>query len=428
MKRLLMIVGIVPLLAAAQGKGISFLHDMNWGGIKQKAVAEHKYIFVDCYASWCGPCKMMDNEVYDQDTVGKFMNDRFLSIKVQMDSTSNDIEEIRNWYGMSKEIERQYNVDAYPSFLFFSPDGQIVHKDVGGRATAAFLKMAAAALDPQQQDYRLLLTDDPADTNYARKGSLALMAMQIGLDSIGRRLAKDFFAKYLERIPEEQLWTKDNIELINEYIASIKYQSRLFRLFYKDRKEIDSIMDREGYSKRPIYYTITHQELGPLLKTSVENGREPDWKAITKQISKEYDRYLVAEVMLASRVNFYHDKKDWKQYATYTILSCEFYHDKFTNDPLYLNNRAFEIFKYSKDKRQLEKALYWADRAIAMHTASNDDQAELIDTRANLLYKLGRPQEALATEQKSLSLAPDAKDLQQNLEKMKLGLPTWKIY
>ena len=25
----------------------------------EKAKIENKYVFVDCYTSWCGPCKMM---------------------------------------------------------------------------------------------------------------------------------------------------------------------------------------------------------------------------------------------------------------------------------------------------------------------------------------------------------------------------------
>jgi thiol:disulfide interchange protein len=44
-------------------KGINFENNLSWEQVKEKAKAENKYIFVDCYATWCGPCKAMDKEV-----------------------------------------------------------------------------------------------------------------------------------------------------------------------------------------------------------------------------------------------------------------------------------------------------------------------------------------------------------------------------
>ena len=44
-------------------KGIHFVNGLSWQEVLQKAKAENKYIFVDCYATWCGPCKAMDKEV-----------------------------------------------------------------------------------------------------------------------------------------------------------------------------------------------------------------------------------------------------------------------------------------------------------------------------------------------------------------------------
>ena len=50
---------------------------------------------------------------------------------------------------------------------------------------------------------------------------------------------------------------------------------------------------------------------------------------------------------------------------------------------------------------------------------------EAMDTKANLLYKLGKKNEGLQLEKESYGLAAKDDDIRKNYEKMKRGLPTW---
>src|SRR5690242_11809402 len=95
--------------------GIKWVEGSSWQQVKEKAKKENKYIFVDCYATWCKPCKKMDKEVYIVDSVGAYLNERFISVKLQMDVTQNDNEAVRNWRNTAREIEKQYRISAYPS-------------------------------------------------------------------------------------------------------------------------------------------------------------------------------------------------------------------------------------------------------------------------------------------------------------------------
>ena len=84
-----------------------------------KAKGEGKMVFVDCYTSWCGPCKIMAKEVLPLKEVGDFLNERFVCVKYDMEQ------------GEGPEIAKKYRVDAYPTFLLLNADGSLINSIVG---------------------------------------------------------------------------------------------------------------------------------------------------------------------------------------------------------------------------------------------------------------------------------------------------------
>ncbi len=94
-----------------------------------KAKAENKLIFLDCYTQWCGPCKKMSKEVFPQEEVGKFMNPKFVSIKIDMESE----------YGAP--LAKKLQIQAYPTFVIFNADAQEVSRFLGYHATDDFIRV-----------------------------------------------------------------------------------------------------------------------------------------------------------------------------------------------------------------------------------------------------------------------------------------------
>ena len=109
------------LQVRAQDKGIAFLPE---GTLFKDAVAKAqqtgKMIFLDCYTSWCGPCKMMANTVFPQEKVGAYMNPRFVSIKIDMEK------------GEGVELTKKLQISAFPTFIFFNSNGEEIGRFLGG--------------------------------------------------------------------------------------------------------------------------------------------------------------------------------------------------------------------------------------------------------------------------------------------------------
>jgi len=103
------IITIVTLLFSllAFSQGIQFEHG-TWKEVPQKAQQTDKPIFIDVYTSWCGPCKMMSQNVFPLVEVGKAYNVNFICYQVDAEK------------GDGIEISKKYGVRAFPTYLFLN--------------------------------------------------------------------------------------------------------------------------------------------------------------------------------------------------------------------------------------------------------------------------------------------------------------------
>jgi thioredoxin 1 len=86
---------------------------------RKKAADQDQMLFVDVYATWCGPCKIMDREVYANLAVGEYMNSKF--VNVRMDGETD--------YGRKYAAEQK--LEGYPSMYIFSPQGDPLSRLIG---------------------------------------------------------------------------------------------------------------------------------------------------------------------------------------------------------------------------------------------------------------------------------------------------------
>lgn len=125
-------------LAQAQSGGIQF-EKTKWKQVLDKAKKEKKMIFLDCYTSWCDPCKWMEKNVYNNDTVADFYNSSFICVKIDMEKDEG--------FGLAKN----YNISTYPTMLYLNAAGEMLHRTCGLAIAKDFIENGRNTLDPQKQ-------------------------------------------------------------------------------------------------------------------------------------------------------------------------------------------------------------------------------------------------------------------------------------
>ena len=93
---------------------------MEWNSMftvaQAKAINQNKLILIDFVADWCGPCKMMDKEMWSKPEAAE-LTANLIPLKVDIDR--------------SPDLKAQYNITSIPRVLIVTPWGDIVWDETG---------------------------------------------------------------------------------------------------------------------------------------------------------------------------------------------------------------------------------------------------------------------------------------------------------
>ncbi len=128
-KTLSLIVALCCTCLSAFAQGMNFEPEgTTLEQASAKAKTENKLIFLDCFTTWCGPCKKMAKDVFPQEKVGEYMNAKFINLKIDMESA----------YGAP--LAKKLQIQAYPTFVIFNADAQEIGRFLGGSNADEFIK------------------------------------------------------------------------------------------------------------------------------------------------------------------------------------------------------------------------------------------------------------------------------------------------
>jgi thiol-disulfide isomerase/thioredoxin len=119
---LFFVLSLVQSVFAAPPPKPKLVRWMDYTEALEKAKDSNKLIFVDLYADWCVPCRIMDANTYSDPTVASLLNTRFISTKLDVDS-----QDTITCDGKRKTVQRCYfdvwNLSVLPAFVLIAPKG-----------------------------------------------------------------------------------------------------------------------------------------------------------------------------------------------------------------------------------------------------------------------------------------------------------------
>ena len=355
---------------SAVESGIEFFHGTFDEALK-KAKEENKLVFMDAYAEWCGPCKRMAATTFKDEKVGKFMNDNFVNVKMDMEK------------GEGPDLQRKFDVSAYPTLLFLNEKGESVHKSIGGLDNAALIAQGRAALSKIdntkdfEKDYTAGKRDAGLVLNYVRALNRA------GKPSL--KVVNDFLLKNTA--------TNDTTQRII-FEGTTQADSKVFDLLVKNRLQIAPLFSEK----------LVNDRLEAAIEKTMENAIAFKSEDLQKEAKEKMAKYFPAKAdmfSMESDIKFSKATADVDKFCK----ACDVYVKKEAKSDarrLYLTAKNMtESFPY--DKTVLAAAEKYLKKA-----AENGGMVEYVYLYAQTLHRIGKKSDALAAAEKALKIAQES--------------------
>ncbi len=105
-----------------------------------RAGKEHKPVVIDFYTSWCKWCKVMDEKTFSKPDIARYLNDHFISIRINAESNRERLSYGGGTY-TPVELTRHFGVRGFPSLAYLDTEGKLITVVPGYIPPETFLPM-----------------------------------------------------------------------------------------------------------------------------------------------------------------------------------------------------------------------------------------------------------------------------------------------
>lgn len=275
---------------SSAGSGVKF-EDCSFSEVLEKAKKENKPVFIDCFTVWCGPCKVLSNQIFPMKPVGDFFNSNFVNIKMDMER------------GEGKELAKRYGVKVFPTLLFLDSEGNLLHRFTGTRPPQVLIDESTRALSDSTAYGPVKAKYDAGDRT--PQVVMEYLRNMVSAGDMQKNEVTKEAEKYFNTLTEKERMNKDLISFYGRFAT--EPGSGMSRYFLQHQKEYQKLAGK----------TVTERALlniyFPYLMNMLPepNLNDETFLTIVKDIKNNSGKkttlgYLVTIVEAAG-------KKDWER-------------------------------------------------------------------------------------------------------------------
>lgn len=314
--------------------GIQFFKG-NWQEALEFAKKEHKYIFMDAYAEWCGPCKRMAREVFTQKELGDFFNKHFINVKMDMEK------------GEGPKLASKYKVTAYPTLYFIDGEGEIINQKVGGMNGEQLLGLAKASLakGDKSKDYEEEYNNGNRNPDMLKAYAYALMVS--GQPTL--KIANEYIKS--SGISDSE----DFLEFVFDF--SSEADCSVFDILIEKREKLIKLKGVEVFKAK----------VQKACDATVDKSVQFETPSLLKEAKSQMKKALppfAAEYSVLADIRYFikteNKTKAAKVISTYVLKFAK-------NDPSKLHFAALSVNQSINDKKMLSNAEKWALKAYSLN-------------------------------------------------------------
>lgn len=362
--------------------GIKFEHN-TLAELKSMAAAQHKNIFIDCYTTWCGPCKRMSRDIFPDSAVGVFYNEHFINAKFDMEK------------GEGIEIANTYSINSYPTYLFLNSNGELVHRSGGSMPANEFIQVGQDAADPKKTIFsvRKSVADGARDPEMLYHYLFGSMMADLETDSLIRKTAFDNINSTTISSP----WNRKIVLDLGEGLEGLKKITAL-------REAISGVIGKDSLA----YYFTNYERYH--LMSAANSDRLSDYtefKEILKSVQptrmtteEREQTYWKGDLSYAAH---------WKNTEVFMATAIAGIEKYYWDNSEQLNSLAWSVTELTAQPQHMKEADRWVTRSIEL-----DENYYNLDTRAWIQYKLGNNALSKSLAEKAISAAKKAGESEES--------------
>ena len=390
MNKIFVVCLFLSLALGLKGQGVLFF-DSSFDEAVSEAKKQNKMLFIDVYADWCEPCKILSEKVFPLEEVGSYFRSKFVCYKMNADSQEN------------KEFIKKYEIKGLPTLLFMDAFGNIVKQHTGLANPYYLIRIARLATGDQETPEEMY--------NRYKKGKKDLSVLQSilldapyfmpGLNGVNREKwthrLKTIYKDYLKNKSLGEMINKKDFNLLTLFHDRMEKKDEIVDFMISHFNDYSELVDTLSVAK---YITAMHSNcviglarIGDKDYPEILKRMREDMRSVYAVVFPDLESYYSMYNIIADANYALYYQKDTHKYIKLMNDFLQLQSDPKVDDYAMAVETLFNGLKGNLNKEGYEKSLLWLNDALKCDVNLNT-QAGIVMTMGDCFLGLENRQKA----------------------------------